>query len=64
MSDEDIKEIKELAAWAKLTIDQKLTFGLDEAQAVYRREMRARGVLRSIIDICDSWLEIESEQKG
>jgi hypothetical protein len=36
--------------WALMTLTDKLTFGMDESEAVYRRESRCKGVLVDVID--------------
>lgn len=40
-----MSNISEKLEWALMTLKDKLTFGMDESQAVYRREARVRGVL-------------------
>ena len=49
---EYLEEIKEESEWAKMTISEKLTFGFDEKDAVYRRETRAKGVFLTTIGRC------------
>ncbi len=39
----------ELLEWGYHTIKDKLTFGLPEEEAIKRRELRVRGVLRDAI---------------
>lgn len=45
----ETQELIEKLEWAFHTINDKLTFGLPEEQAIIRREHRIRGVLRDVI---------------
>lgn len=52
-----MESVLEELNWAKMTIDDKLKFGLEEEQAIKRREMRVKGVLltttKAILEILE-----------
>lgn len=62
MKKEEIEKMLTLARWAKHTLDDQLKFGLDEAQAVYARERRVKGVLLTLIKSFESALEEDGGQ--
>jgi hypothetical protein len=50
MMRECIDEIKPQLEWARMTIKDKLKFGMDESQAIVRRECRVNGVLITVLE--------------
>lgn len=48
--------IEETSAWCYETLKHQLKFGLDEAQAVYRREMRSRGGHKEVFTLAHEQL--------
>lgn len=48
-----VLEMEETVLWLQDTLRSQLKFGLDEAQAVYRRENRAKGVCITLLQNID-----------
>lgn len=58
------KQIEETLAdlrWAQMTLRDKLKFGLDEKQAVYRRETRCKGVLLTAINELEELIDVSEK---
>lgn len=50
-------DLLEELRWAKMTLDDKLKFGMPEEEAIKRRELRVKGVLLTAIPKVEKLLE-------
>jgi predicted nuclease with TOPRIM domain len=59
---ETLRVIEERSAWSYESLKHQLKFGLDESQAVYRREARSRAAHKECFELAHAQLEKFSKE--